>query len=142
MFVAGAVYVFMDFAADAQVSGMVPTSLGGWSVGHMFTFLINLLFWEALLIGIPLVITIVAIYMLWWKSLPLHEREPPPSGTGTRLPVAVISILPAYSLSFLETLFLPRSTRSSRRFWMGKRILFSLRSLRLCGSFLLFTFYF
>ncbi|MDG6221589.1 MAG: hypothetical protein QCI38_09120, partial [Candidatus Thermoplasmatota archaeon] len=75
MFAAGAVYVFMDFAADAQASAMVPASLGGWSVGHIFTFVINLLFWEALMIGIPLVITIVAIYMLWWKSIPLHERE-------------------------------------------------------------------
>ena len=75
LFIAGAVYVFMDFAADAQASGLVPGSLGSWSVGHIFTFLINLLFWEALFIGIPALITIIAIYMLWWKGLPLHERE-------------------------------------------------------------------
>jgi len=70
----GAVLVYLWFVGQAQSTGMVPTTLGLWSVGHLVTFLLNLLFWEILLIGIPVIIALVAGW-LWWRRLPLEERE-------------------------------------------------------------------
>jgi hypothetical protein len=72
--VAGAVYVFQWHAEEAQVSGLVPGSLNQWSVGHMFDFFLHLLFWEAILVGIPVIVAFVAGYMLWYRKLPAAER--------------------------------------------------------------------
>jgi hypothetical protein len=71
----GAVYVFLWFVGDAQTTGLVPTILGSWSMGHLITFLLNLLLWEILIIVIPVIIVIAAIYFLWWKKLPDAERK-------------------------------------------------------------------
>jgi len=39
------------------------------------TFLLYLIFWEVLFIGIPVIITVAAIYFLWWKKIPDEERK-------------------------------------------------------------------
>jgi hypothetical protein len=72
--VVAALSVFLWFVGDAQSSGLVPSRLGGWSVGHCVTFFLHLLFWEILLVAIPLIVAAVAIYYLWWKRLPAEER--------------------------------------------------------------------
>ena len=70
----GAVFVYQWFAADAQSTNMVPSILGQWSLAHMITFILHLVFWELLIIGIP--IAIVAILgWLWWKQIPPEERD-------------------------------------------------------------------
>ena len=74
VFAVSAAYVAVDFAYGAVDSGLVPDTLDQWAVGDIFTFCLNLLFWLAVLIGIPLLITVIAIYILWWKTLPLAER--------------------------------------------------------------------
>lgn len=71
----GAIYVFLWFVGDAQSTGLVPEILGEWTIGYIVTFLLNLLFWEILFIGIPVLIVIVAIIFLWWKKLPEDERK-------------------------------------------------------------------
>ena len=71
----GAIYVFLWLIEEAQVTGLVPTTLNLWTIGHIVTFLIHLIFWEVIFIVIPVIITIVAIYYLWWKKLPDAERE-------------------------------------------------------------------
>lgn len=71
--IAGAIYVFFWFVDDAQATGLIPEILGLWSMRHLIDFLLNLLFWEILLIGIPLVIIVALIYFLWWKKLPYDE---------------------------------------------------------------------
>ena len=73
--VAGMIYVFFWFVDDAQVTGLVPEILGAWSMKHMIDFLVNLLFWEIILIGIPLIIIVVLLYLLWWKKLPYGELK-------------------------------------------------------------------
>ena len=74
LLVIGAIYVFLWFVGDAQPA-LVPVLLGSWSMGHIITFLSHLIFWEAILIGIPVLIVIVAIYAGWWKKLPDVERK-------------------------------------------------------------------
>ena len=70
----GAIYFFLWFVSDAQSTGLVPASLALWTMGHLVTFLLNLIFWEILLIGIPVIIGAIAGWM-WWKKLPIEERK-------------------------------------------------------------------
>ncbi len=69
----GAVLVYLWFVGQAQVTGLVPTTLGLWTMGHVVSFLLNLLFWEIILVGIPVIIIFV-LGWLWWRRLPLEER--------------------------------------------------------------------
>jgi len=69
-----AVLVLLWFIGNAQSTGMVPTTLGLWTMGNMVTFLLHLIFWEVLIIGIPVIIAAVAGW-LWWKRLPEEEKK-------------------------------------------------------------------
>lgn len=71
---AGAVYVFVWFAGTAVSSGLVPSTLGLWTMGNLFAFVIYLAFWELLLVGIPIVVAVIAGWF-WWKRLPDEERR-------------------------------------------------------------------
>ena len=68
-----AVYVFWWFVGDAQSTGLVPSSLGLWSMHHALWFIIYLVFWEIVLVGIPAGIG-AAIAWAWWRRLPSEER--------------------------------------------------------------------
>jgi len=69
-----AVLVLLWFIGNAQSTGMVPPTLGLWTIGNMVTFLLHLIFWEVLIIGIPVIIAAVAGW-LWWKRLPEEEKK-------------------------------------------------------------------
>jgi hypothetical protein len=75
MVVAGALYVFLWFVKDAQTTGLVPVTLGLWAMNHLLWFLIYLILWEILLVGIPVIIAVALVYFLWWKRLPSEEKE-------------------------------------------------------------------
>jgi hypothetical protein len=70
----GAVYVFLWFVNDAQSTGMVPATLGQWTMGNLVTFILYAIFWELLLIGAPVALAAV-IGWLWWRRLPIEEKE-------------------------------------------------------------------
>jgi hypothetical protein len=72
--VIGAILVLLWFVEDAQATSMVPQTLISWSIGYLVTFIVYLLFWEIILIGIPAIIFFVVVYLLWWKRLPAEER--------------------------------------------------------------------
>lgn len=72
--ITGAILVLLWFVGDAQVTGLVPATLGLWTLGYLVTFVLYFIFWEVLFIGIPVIITVVAIYFLWWKKIPDEER--------------------------------------------------------------------
>jgi len=69
-----AVLVLLWFIGNAQSTGMVPTTLGLWTMGNMVAFLLHLIFWEVLIIGIPVIIAALAGW-LWWKRLPEEEKK-------------------------------------------------------------------
>ena len=69
-----AVYVFLWFVGTAQSSGMVPATLGQWSMANLVTFILYAILWELLLVGIPAAVAAVAGWM-WWKKLPYEERS-------------------------------------------------------------------
>src|SRR5665647_119764 len=70
----GVILVFLWSVGNAQSNGMVPTALGLWTMGNPVTFLLNLIFWEVLLIGVPAILAVVAVW-LWWKKLPYEEKK-------------------------------------------------------------------
>ena len=70
----GAIYVFLWFVGNAQSTGMVPTILRLWTMGHLVTFILYAIFWELLLIGIPVALAAVGGW-LWWRSLPSDEKR-------------------------------------------------------------------
>jgi hypothetical protein len=73
--VTGAILVYLWFVEEAQLTGLVPAILGSWSMGNIVAFIIHLIFWEILYIGIPVIIIVVGIYFLWWKRIPDAERK-------------------------------------------------------------------
>jgi len=70
----GAILVYLWFVRDAQLTGLVPATLDLWTMGYMVTFLLHVIFWEVLLIGVPVIIAAVAGW-LWWKKLPDEEKK-------------------------------------------------------------------
>lgn len=71
----GATLVCLWVVGEVQLAGLIPATLGLWSMGHLVTFLLRLVFWEVLLIGVPVILAAVAIIFLWWKKLPDRERK-------------------------------------------------------------------
>jgi hypothetical protein len=69
----GAVLVFLWFVSTAQSSGMVPEALGLWTMANLVTFILYAVFWELLLVGIPVAVAAVVAWQ-WWKRLPGEER--------------------------------------------------------------------
>jgi hypothetical protein len=74
LILAGAVYVFWWFVGYAQSTGLVPASLSLWTMGNLVAFILNSIFWELLLIGIPVMVGVV-IGWRWWRNLPYEERS-------------------------------------------------------------------
>jgi hypothetical protein len=70
----GAIYVFLWFAGQAQSTGLVPRTLGLWSLGNLVSFIVYAILWELLLVALPVVIAAVAFWQGWWKRLPDEER--------------------------------------------------------------------
>jgi hypothetical protein len=72
--VIGAILVYLWFVGDAQSTNMVPTILGQWTMSHLVTFILHLIMWEVLIIGIPVAVAAV-VGWLWWKRIPDEERD-------------------------------------------------------------------
>ena len=70
----GAVLVFLWFVGDAQSTGLVPATLSLWAMRDLVTFILHLIFWEVLFIGIPVIMAAV-VGWLWWRRLPDEERK-------------------------------------------------------------------
>ena len=71
---AGAILVFLWFVGDAQSTGLVPATLGLWSMGNLVIFILYAIFWELLLIGVPVALAAVAGW-LWWRRLSSEEKN-------------------------------------------------------------------
>ncbi len=70
----GAILVFLWFVGDAQATGLVPATLGLWTMGNLVIFIIYTIFWELLLIGIPVALAAAAGW-LWWRRLSSEEKK-------------------------------------------------------------------
>ncbi|MFX1293977.1 MAG: hypothetical protein ACFFD2_03825 [Promethearchaeota archaeon] len=73
--ISGAVLVFLWRVSEAPTALGTPVNIGNWTVGFMVIFILNLILWEFLIIGIPILVAIAACYLLWWNKLPEEEKE-------------------------------------------------------------------
>ncbi len=73
-----AIRVFIWFSGNAQTSGLAPASLAQWTLGDIVNFALNLIFWEIVFVGVPVIVGVVIAWW-WWRRLPSDER------TGLRL---------------------------------------------------------
>jgi hypothetical protein len=79
----GAIYVFVWFTGQAQNSNLVPSSLSLWSMSNVVMFILNAIFWELLLVGVPVIVGAV-IGWQWWRRLPEGEKAQYNFGKGSR----------------------------------------------------------
>jgi len=70
----GAIYVVLWFTVDAQSTGLVPSILGLWTMGNTVSFILHLIFWELIFIGVPAIIGAIVGWQ-WWKRLPEQEKN-------------------------------------------------------------------
>ena len=69
--------VFLWFKDYAQVQAIVPVPayIEDWSVGIIVGFILRLIFWEFIIIGIPVIAAAGVIFLQWWNKLPEEEKE-------------------------------------------------------------------
>jgi hypothetical protein len=67
------VYIFLWFVSNAQSTGLVPMSLGQWTMRNLVSFILYAIFWELVLAGIPVGVAAVVAW-IWWRRLPPDER--------------------------------------------------------------------
>ncbi|MBU7014432.1 MAG: hypothetical protein HXS52_12430 [Theionarchaea archaeon] len=71
----GAILVYLWFVEKAQVTGLVPATLDLWTMGHLVAFVLRVIFWEVLFIGVPVLVVALAVWRLWWERFPHEEKE-------------------------------------------------------------------
>jgi hypothetical protein len=72
--VVGAVLVFLWFVDEAQLTSLVPAGLGQWSMENLVMFILHLLFWELVIVGIPVAVAAIVAWW-WWTKIPEDERK-------------------------------------------------------------------
>jgi hypothetical protein len=71
----GALCVFLWRTTGPEATGYYPQTLDLWTVGYIITLILNLILWEFLVIGIPVIAAVIIIYFLWWNKLPAEEKQ-------------------------------------------------------------------
>ncbi|MBD3187590.1 hypothetical protein GF325_12220 [Candidatus Bathyarchaeota archaeon] len=73
-FIAG-VFVFLWRVDVAPAVLGTPPFIGDWSVKLCILFFLNVLLWEFLIVGIPFISGLGAVFGLWWYRLSQEEKE-------------------------------------------------------------------
>ncbi len=60
---------------NALSTRLVPRSLSLWTIGSVITFILNVILWEFLFIGIPVIVFVAVVFIQWWRKLPDEEKE-------------------------------------------------------------------
>lgn len=71
-----ALLVFLWVLADLQTLGLIQTTLGLWSVGQIITFILHLIFWELVLVGLWVLVAAAVVYLKWYTNLPEEDKFP------------------------------------------------------------------
>ncbi|OLS12177.1 MAG: Uncharacterized protein RBG13Loki_4243 [Promethearchaeota archaeon CR_4] len=71
----GAIFVFLWRVTGPEAILRYPQTLGLWTVGYLFTLFFDLILWELLIIGIPVIAAAIVIYVIWWKKLSAEEKQ-------------------------------------------------------------------
>ncbi len=73
--VIGAIYVFLWRTIGVEAQAIYPATLDLWTVGFAIRLIIDLILWELLIVFVPVIVAVVALYLLWWKKLPADEQN-------------------------------------------------------------------
>ncbi len=114
--VAGAVYVFWWFTGDAQAMGLVPSTLSLWTMNNIVMFILYLIFWELVLIGIPVAVGAI-IGWQWWKRLPAKEKKEHMFGRRSRSRNASGVISPLLFIAFAIKVYVDGNWNSAISTW-------------------------
>jgi hypothetical protein len=122
----GAAYVFLWFVGNAQSTSLVPAVLVLWTMGNIVTFILYLIFWELLFIGIPVALVAVAGW-LWWKRLPDKEkREYRLTGRRSRARRGGIGIFPLLFIAFCIKVFIDGNWNVAIATWTLNYVVYSI----------------
>jgi len=72
--VAGALLVLFWFIETSPAGAMGTATIGEWTLAWMWEFIIFLILWELLFVGIPVGVALGLGWYLWWKRLPVEEK--------------------------------------------------------------------
>jgi hypothetical protein len=125
---ASAIYVFLWFAGQAQTSGLVPSSLGQWSMGNMVMFILHALFWELLFIGIPTAIGAIVGWQ-WWKRLPEEEKKEHNFGKSSKSSSAGGAISPLLFIAFAIKVYIDGNWNVAMATWNLDYVLGSMLTI-------------
>jgi len=129
----GAVYVFLWFVGDAQSTGMVPATLNLWTMGNLVTFSLHLIFWELLLIGVPVALAAAAGW-LWWRKIPIEEKkEYHFFGKGSRTTSGGSGISALFFIAFCIKVFIDGNWNVAIATWTFDYVVYSMLSILVWG---------
>ena len=123
--VAGAVYVFWWFTGVAQTIGLVPSTLNYWTMNNVLMFVLHLIFWELVLVGIPAAVVAV-LGWLWWKRLPEEERKKHKFGRGSRPRNAGGAISPLLFVAFAIKVYVDGNWNTAISTWTVDYVVVSM----------------
>lgn len=113
---AGAVYVFWWFTENAQTAGLVPPTLNLWTMNNVVMYILNFIFWELVLIGIPAAVGAV-IGWQWWKRLPAEEKKEHMFGQRSRSRNASGAFSPLFFIAFAIKVYVDGNWNSAISTW-------------------------
>ena len=71
---AGVIMVLFWFMETSSIGAMGTATIGEWSVAWIWLFLLYLIFWEVVIVGIPVAIAFGVGWYLFWKRLSDTEK--------------------------------------------------------------------
>ncbi|NVM29893.1 MAG: hypothetical protein HWN65_13700 [Candidatus Helarchaeota archaeon] len=73
--IGGFLLFYFFILPNAIGTGIVPLALSAWTMGNVISFILNIILWEFLIIGIPAIAVAAVIFLQWWNKLPDEEKE-------------------------------------------------------------------
>ena len=114
--VAGAVYVFWWLTGNAQTTGLVPSTLNLWTMNNLVMFVLHLIFWELVIIGIPVAVGAI-LGLQWWKRLPAEEQKEHMFGKSSRSRNASGAMSPLLFVAFAIKVYVDGNWDSAISTW-------------------------
>jgi hypothetical protein len=73
--IVGAILTLFFVMFNSDIGGYGNWTIGDFSFGHIILFLLWLVLWELLFVGIPAAVFFGLTYGIWWYRLPQEEKE-------------------------------------------------------------------
>ena len=124
----GAIFVGRWFVIEAQAVGLVPQLINQWTVGCVITFLLHLLLWEFVIIGIPVIVSAIVLIKIAMRRVPEGEtpkREPKPRDKRFRWGLIRGGFIFLTPLVWLFTVFNDNMWNIEFQFWNFDYLAFS-----------------